>query len=160
VCAIACTRVQTSPARDFVAVDAPVVALTNVRVIDGTGGAARAGQTVVIRDGAIAAVGDSATLTIPAGARVMDLTGRTVVPGYVMLHEHLFAFDGGRFVQIGHSSAPLYLAGGVTTMRTGGASSFAADAAVRDAIENGELTGPQIELTSPHLGDRARSSVD
>jgi imidazolonepropionase-like amidohydrolase len=152
LCAVACTSVQTSPARDFVTVDAPLVALTNVRVIDGTGAAGRAGQTIVIREGAIAAVGDSATVAIPAGARVMDLAGRTVVPGYVMLHEHLFAFDGARFVNTAYSFAPLYLAGGATTIRTGGASSLATDVAVRDAIERGELAGPQIDATSPHLG--------
>src|SRR5215212_1432342 len=61
--------------RQFVSVDAPVVALTRVRVIDGTGAPARANQTVVIERGTIRAVGDSATVAVPAGARVIDLAG-------------------------------------------------------------------------------------
>ena len=54
--------------REFVAVDANVVALTNARVIDGTGAPARDGQTVVLRDGVIAALGPSASTPPPAGA--------------------------------------------------------------------------------------------
>ena len=75
--------------RDFVAIDAPVVALVNARVIDGTGAPARGGQTVVLRDGVIAAMGPSASTPPPAGARVIDVAGKSVIPGLVMLHEHL-----------------------------------------------------------------------
>src|SRR5262245_31250786 len=72
----------------FVNVEAPVVALTHVRVIDGTGGAAREDQTLVMSGGKIQAVGT--TVTVPAGAKVMDLSGRTVIPGLVGMHDHLF----------------------------------------------------------------------
>ena len=74
--------------RQFVKVDAPVIALTHVRVIDGTGAPARADQTLVIRDGLIAAVGTN--VTIPEGATVIDATGKSVMPGLVMLHEHTY----------------------------------------------------------------------
>jgi enamidase len=105
--------------RQFVTVDAPVVALTHVRVIDGTGAAARADQTVILRDGLIAAVGPSAATAVPDRARVMDLTGKSVMPGMVMLHEHLYYPTGpGVYGQLGESFVRLYLAGGVTTMRT------------------------------------------
>ena len=77
-------------ARQFVRVDTSVVALTNVRVIDGTGAPARANQTLVIRDGVIAAVGDAGKVTVPAGAAVLDLSGKTVLPGLVQVHEHLY----------------------------------------------------------------------
>jgi cytosine/adenosine deaminase-related metal-dependent hydrolase len=73
----------------LVKVDAPVVALTNVRVIDGAGAPARAGQTLIIRGGNIAEVGDAARVRRPEGATVLDLTGRSVIPGLVMVHEHL-----------------------------------------------------------------------
>ena len=108
--------------RQFVSVDAPVVALTHVRVIDGTGAPAREDQTVVIERGVIRAVGDAARVSIPSdGVRVLDLTGRTVLPGLVMLHEHMFYSVGnGHFTQMLQSFPPLYLAGGVTTARTGG----------------------------------------
>ena len=60
-----------SPAvRAYVSVDAPVVALTHVRIIDGTGAPARADQTIIIRGGDIAAVGDAASTPVPPGARV------------------------------------------------------------------------------------------
>src|SRR5689334_25400382 len=70
--------------RPYVAVDTPVVALTHARVIDGTGAPARADQTLIIRDGAIVAFGDAQSVTVPAGARVIDLTGKSVIPGLVM----------------------------------------------------------------------------
>src|SRR5438477_537220 len=72
----------------FVAIDTPVVALTHARVIDGTGASARDDQTLIIRDGVIAALGDSRSVAIPAGAQVVDLTGKAVIPGLVMVHEH------------------------------------------------------------------------
>src|SRR6185503_11750767 len=62
--------------RQFVKVDAPVVALTHARVIDGTGAPALADQTILIRDGAIAAVGSAASVTVPADATTIDLSGK------------------------------------------------------------------------------------
>src|SRR5262245_58910589 len=70
--------------RQFVSVDTAVVALTHVRVIDGTGAPAREHQTVIVRDGSIAALGDAASTQVPAGAQVLDLTGKSVLPGLVM----------------------------------------------------------------------------
>src|SRR6476659_2463146 len=72
--------------KPYVAVDTPVVALTHARVIDGTGAPARDDQTLVIRDGAIAAVGDARSVAVPSGAHVIDLTGKSVIPGLVMVH--------------------------------------------------------------------------
>src|SRR5262245_12150980 len=80
-----------SPAvRRFVQVDAPVIALRHVRVIDGTGAPPREDQTVIVRAGRIAALGDEDKVTIPDSAQVLDLTGKSVIPGLVMVHEHLF----------------------------------------------------------------------
>src|SRR5687767_1277943 len=69
--------------RPFVKVDAPLVALTHARVIDGTGAPARDDQTLVLRDGVIASIAPSAGAPPPEGAVVIDLTGRTVMPGLV-----------------------------------------------------------------------------
>jgi len=83
--------------RDFVTVGEPVVALTNVTIIDGTGAAAKPNQTIVIRDGKIAAVGAASSVSVPAGARTIDLTGQTVIPGLIGMHDHLFyTAAGGR----------------------------------------------------------------
>ncbi|MCC6992433.1 MAG: amidohydrolase family protein [Acidobacteria bacterium] len=138
--------------RDFVSVDAPVVALTNARVIDGTGAPARDGQTVVLRDGRIAAMGPSATTPAPDGARVVDLAGKSVLPGLVMLHEHLYYPTGpGVYGQLGQSFVRLYLAGGVTTMRTGGNMNGFMDITLRQRVEAGEAAGPAIDATMPYV---------
>ena len=100
-----------SPAvREYVSVDAPVVALTHVQVIDGTGGPVAADQTVVIANGRIQAVGSTATVHVPAGAEVHDLTGHTVIPGFVGLHNHTGFTTRQRVVQLQYSAPRLYLA--------------------------------------------------
>src|SRR6476661_1190549 len=139
--------------RQFVSVSDSVVALTNVRVIDGTGAAPRTGQTIVLTGGTILSVGDAASAKIPAGARTMDLAGRTVMPGYVMLHEHLFYPSGGGAIynEQGYSFPRLYLAGGVTTMRTAGNMAGYADLNIRKSIDEGTMVGPTVDVTAPYL---------
>jgi len=138
--------------REFVAVDAPVVALTNARVIDGTGAPAREGQTVILRDGVIAAVGPASTTPAPAGAQVIDLADKSVIPGLVMLHEHLYYPTGpGVYGQLGQSFVRLYLAGGVTTMRTGGNLNGFMDITLKRRVEAGEAAGPAIDATMPYV---------
>jgi len=142
----------SSQAREFVKVDAPVVVLTHARVIDGTGAPARQNQTIVIRDGRIEALGDSSRVTAPAGANIIDLTGKSVIPGLVMLHEHLFYPVGpGVYGQLGMSFIRLYLAGGVTTMRTGGNLNGVMDITLKQKIDRGEIAGPAIDATAPYL---------
>src|SRR4051794_16088315 len=95
--------------RSFIKIDAPVIALTNVRVIDGTGGPVRTSQTLVIRDGVIADVGDSAIVKAPANALTIDMTGKSVIPGLVMVHEHLYYPTGPEtYGQLGDSFIRLY----------------------------------------------------
>jgi len=137
---------------NFIKVQAPVIALTHVRVIDGTGAPARADQTIVIRDGAIAELGNASTVAPPPGAVVVDLAGRSVIPGLVMLHEHLYYTTGpGVYGQLGASFSRLYLAGGVTTMRTGGNVNGIMDINLSRRIAAGELAGPAIDATAPYL---------
>ncbi len=138
--------------RPYIAVDAPVVALTHVRVIDGTGAAARADQTVIITDGRITAVGDAARTPVPAGAQVIDGTGKSVIPGLVMVHEHLFYPTGpGVYGNLAESFSRLYLAGGVTAMRTGGNMNGFGEIALARAIAKGEKPGPWVDATAPYL---------
>ena len=138
--------------RQFVAVAEPVVALTNVTVIDGTGSAPRTGQTVVISGGRIAAVGPSASVTVPAGARRMDLAGHTVIPGIVGMHDHLFyTAVGGRAAQMSFTGPRLYLGSGVTTIRTTGGRSPYGELNTRAMIDSGKVPGPRIHFTAPYL---------
>jgi imidazolonepropionase-like amidohydrolase len=141
--------------RQFVAVDTPVVALTRVRVVDGTGTAPAEDQTIVIRDGRIAAVGPAARVRPPAGARVLDLAGHTVLPGFVGLHDHTFYTTSGRSVQLNVSAPRLYLAGGVTTIRTTGSMSPYSEINLKAAIEQGEVAGPRMYITGPYLTGEA-----
>ncbi|GLC24936.1 amidohydrolase family protein [Roseisolibacter agri] len=139
--------------RQFVSVDAPVVALTHARVIDGTGAAARADQTLVVERGVIRALGPDGQVAIPAGARVLDLNGRSVLPGLVMVHEHMFYPSGGGSVynEQAYSFPRLYLAGGVTTARTAGNMAGYADLELKRAIDAGRAVGPSLDVTAPYL---------
>ena len=157
-----------APGKDvqpFVKIDAPVVALTHVRVIDGTGAPARANQTIVIEDGKIAAMGNDG-IAIPAGAKRIDLSGHTVFPGLVGMHDHLFYIARPNLgVQNGqlHSDPPLivpemafsaprlYLANGVTTLRTTGSVEPYTDLNLKHGIDAGKLPGPHIDVTGPYL---------
>jgi imidazolonepropionase-like amidohydrolase len=147
---------NTNPLAPYIKVNAPVIALTHVRVIDGTGAAARENQTLVIRDGSIAALGDAGTTPAPAGATVIDLTGKSVLPGLVMMHEHLYYTTGpGVYGQLGVSFSRLYLAGGVTTMRTAGNVNGIMDINVARRIAAGEMPGPTIDATAPYVNGQS-----
>ena len=88
----------------------------------------------------------------PAGAEVIDLAGKSVIPGLVMLHEHLYYPTGpGVYGQLGESFTRLYLAGGVTTMRTGGNMNGYMDINLKRAIEAGQKAGPAIDATAPYV---------
>src|SRR3989449_9593660 len=150
---IAAQRPTLSAAvKPYVAVDTPVVALTHVRVIDGTGAAAKEDQTLIIRDGNIVALGAARSITVPQGAYVMDLTGKSVIPGLVMMHEHLYYPTGpGVYGADYVSFSRLYLAGGVTSMRTGGNVGGYADLNLAAAIKAGNQVGPWIDATAPYV---------
>jgi len=137
--------------QDLVALDGPV-ALTNVKVIDGTGAPARADQTVVIQDGRITAVGPTASVRVPSGVRAVDLRGHTVIPGLIGLHNHSYYTGGnGRAAQLSFSGSRLYLASGVTTIRTTGAREPYTELNLKREIEAGNAVGPTIFATGPYL---------
>jgi enamidase len=141
-----------NPLAPYIKVNAPVVALTHVRVIDGTGAPPRDNQTLVVRDGTIASVGAADSIAPPDGATVIDLTGKSVIPGLVMMHEHLYYSTGpGVYGQLGVSFSRLYLAGGVTTMRTAGNTNGIMDINLSRRIAAGEMPGPAIDATAPYV---------
>ena len=159
--AVACltfaqSRPQLSPAvRDFVKIDAASVALTHVRVIDGTGAAPRENQTVVFTDGKITAIGDFANTPITGGSKVLDLTGYTVIPGLVGMHEHMYypspSGPPAMYPEHATSFPRLYLAGGVTSIRTTGSLEPYADLEIKRAIDEGKMAGPKMHITGPYL---------
>ena len=143
----------------FVKIDAPVVVLENVRLIDGTGAPAQENQRIVLDHGKIVSLGpQTGDQRMPTGAKVIDLAGKTVFPGLVGMHEHLFypLPDGGPgllplYGEMADSAPRLYLAGGVTTARTAGSLEPYTDISVKQAIDAGQIPGPKLFLTGPYL---------
>lgn len=146
----------------FVKVSAPMIALMHARVIDGSGAPAQANQTILIENGKIAAVGADG-MPIPASAKRIDLSGHTVFPGLVGMHDHLFYIARPNINAQMHSDPPLivpemafsaprlYLANGVTTLRTTGSVEPYTDLNLKHAIDAGELPGPHMDVTGPYL---------
>jgi imidazolonepropionase-like amidohydrolase len=161
VCAGAVLTMAQAPGalKPFVKEDAPVLVLEHVRVIDGTGDAAREDQRVVLDHGKIAHVGpETPGEALPAGATVLDLKGKSVMPGLVGMHEHLFypLPEGGPgllplYGEMADSAPRLYLAGGVTSARTAGSLEPYTDISVKQAIDAGKMPGPRLFLTGPYL---------
>lgn len=148
----AAAQAPVSPDAKFLAYGQPVIAFTHVQVVDGTGAPARADQTVVVRDGRIAAVGPAASTAVPAGAEVIDGAGKTLLPGFVMMHEHMFYPTGkANYTEMLSTFPRLYLAGGTTTMRTAGSMAPYADLNLRAEIEKGAILGPDLDVTGPYL---------
>jgi imidazolonepropionase-like amidohydrolase len=149
---VAAGQTLSPQVRGFVKVDAPVVALTHVRVIDGTGAAAREDQTVVLSHGKIESVSDAASASVPKNAQMLDLHGYSVIPGLVGMHDHLvYPLGNGIFGEMAFSFPRLYLAGGVTTIRTTGALEPYTDIELKKQIDHGEIPGPKIHVTGPYL---------
>lgn len=135
----------------FISVQAPVVALTHVQLVDGAGAAARPDQTIILRGDRIEAVGPSSSTRPPAGATVIDLTGHTVIPGLVNLHEHTYFGGVRRMTQMNRSGPLLYLAYGVTTAMSAGAQFPYQELNLKRAIDAGVLPGPRIFASGPYL---------
>jgi len=138
--------------RSFVSVEGPTVALTGVSVIDGTGAAVRRDQTVVIENGRVTMVGPTSSVDVPPGAEVHDLTGHTVIPGMIGLHNHMFFMGAGGRESSGLFTSPrLYLGAGVTTIRTTGSRAPYGDLNTRAAIDAGQAVGPRMHITAPYV---------
>lgn len=145
----------TPQVQEFITVNAPTVALTDAKVLDGTGRPALLHQTVLLQNGRITQVGPSKKVKVPAGAQVISCTGKTLIPGLVMLHEHLYyTMPAGPFfniAQMPYSFPRLYLAGGATTIRTAGSIEPQTDLAVQRLIGEGKLIGPNMDVTAPYI---------
>lgn len=162
-CLLAGSSLAQAPTalKPYVSEDSPVLVLTHVRVIDGTGAAPMEDQRIDIEGGKISRV-QSAKLknAYPKNAKVLDLTGKTVIPGLVGMHEHLFYTGPERgedglpfYVEMLDSGPRLYLASGITTARTAGSMEPYADLALKKIIDAGEKPGPKLRITGPYIGD-------
>jgi len=147
--------VSAQPDRNsFVRVTSKVFALSHVRLIDGTGSISAEDQTIIVADGKITAVGPAASTTIPSGAQTLEMAGYTVLPGLVGMHDHMFFPEGGTppiYSDMGISFPRLYLALGVTTIRTTGSVTPYEDLEVKRRIDAGTMIGPKMWITAPYL---------
>ncbi len=147
----------------YVRVQAPKVILTHVRIVDGTGHAALDDQNLVLEGGKITAIQPGADVSASKETTVLALKGYTVMPGIVGMHNHLFYVARPNLDSQHHGAEPLlvpqmtfsaprlYLANGVTTMRTTGSVETYADLNLRHEIDAGHLPGPHIDVTGPYL---------
>jgi imidazolonepropionase-like amidohydrolase len=152
-CVTCFAQPQAAPTiKDFIRVQSPVIALEHVRVIDGTGAAAKTDQTIIISGGKITAMGNAGVAPVPADANRMDMTGYTALPGLVGMHDHLFyPSGGGLYHDMPFSFPRLYLALGVTTIRTTGSMEPYTDLEIKKAVDAGKMPGPKINATGPYM---------
>jgi imidazolonepropionase-like amidohydrolase len=149
--------------RKYVRVDASRVVLEHVRVIDGAGKPPLEDRNIVIENGKLTAVQPGADVPNESGQVVLNLTGDTVLPGLVGMHNHLYNIARPDLDATGDSEPPvllpqmtfssprLYLAAGVTTIRTTGSVETYADLNLKRLIDSGSLPGPHLDVTGPYL---------
>lgn len=151
---LAFAQTPAHDAKAYVKYDQPVIVLDHVRVIDGTGAPAKDDQRIVVSNGKIESIGASGGST-PAGAQVLDLTGDSVIPGLVGMHDHLYYPAPGRGIAMypehAWSFPKLYLAAGVTMIRTTGSVEPYADLELKKDIDAGKMPGPKMHITGPYL---------
>jgi imidazolonepropionase-like amidohydrolase len=146
----------------FIHIPAGRIAIQHLRIIDGTGAAPIEDATLLIEGSKIGAILPAGS-AIPAGYRTLDGTGETAMPGLVGMHNHLYYLQrpnldaAGNFEQpiiipqMTFSAPRLYLANGVTTMRTTGSVEPYTDLSLKREIDAGHLVGPHLDVTSPYL---------
>jgi imidazolonepropionase-like amidohydrolase len=160
--AIVGSSVALAEEASVAAANAPVTAIEAGRLVDVVAGRVRNDQLVLVQGGRIVAVGPAGATPVPAGARVIDLSGHTVLPGLVDTHTHLtrdpttppydrYGISVPRQALIGARFARDTLLSGVTTVRNVGAPGYT-DIALRDAINAGDVIGPRILASGPALG--------
>ncbi|MGB5006998.1 MAG: amidohydrolase family protein [Ferruginibacter sp.] len=143
--------------KKYIEYNDPVIVFKNGLLIDGKGNTARPHQTVIISNGKIEWLGDDAKAAIPQGANIIDLDGKAIMPGLVMLHEHMYISAHSiepRYLnlrQLPFSFPRLYLAAGATTIRTCGSIEPYSDLRIKKDIDLGIFPGPNMELTAPYI---------
>lgn len=145
----AAVKAQTTNSQTIAYVDVSVIPMDKERVLKN--------QTVLVRAGRIAEIGESSKIKIPPNALKIDGRGKFLMPGIVDMHLHLSAGDGVGG-DLPSQQLRLLLANGVTTIRTmiGGASQLA----LRDKINRGEITAPQIFSAGPPLHGSNTANVE
>ena len=145
-----------SPAvEQFIMTSQDTIVITHVNIIDGNGTQGRPNQTVLIIGGKFISIVNNGKAPFPASIKPIDGTGKTIIPGMVMMHEHMFYGESMPPIYIGQAMPvtfpKLYLAGGVTTLRTTGTTEPQTDLNVKKWIAEGKMTGPDMDVTTPYI---------
>ena len=139
----------------FIRDSAKIILLTNAKIIDGTGNPSKTQQTIVITNGKIIQVGNTKDISPPKDAEIIDCSGKTIIPGLIMLHEHIYyTIPMGEYFNVAEmpfSFPRLYFAAGATTIRTGGSIEPQTDLAIKNMIKDGKLIGPDMDVTAPYF---------
>lgn len=145
----------TQAVQGYIVDSAKTTVFKNVKLIDGTGKSSRTNQTVVITNGIISQIGNTDEVKSPDDAKIIDCTGKTLIPGLIMMHEHLYytMFLDSYFnlSEMPFSFPRMYLAGGATTIRTAGSIEPQTDLAINRMIREGKLIGPDMDVTAPYI---------
>jgi imidazolonepropionase-like amidohydrolase len=148
--------------KPFVKLAAGKIALTHVRIIDGTGAPAQPDRILLIDHDRIAGIRPGSDV-VPDGYTVIDAAGKSVMPGLVGMHDHMYYIARPNLDSTGHGDQPLivpqmtfssprlYLAAGVTTLRTTGSVEPYTDLNLKHEIDQGQLAGPHMDVTAPYL---------
>ena len=143
--------------KKYIAYNDSITVFKNALLIDGKGTSAKPNQTVIISKGKIDWLGNDAKAVIPKGATIIDLNGKTLMPGLVMLHEHMYisahSLETRQAVvhQLPATFPRLYLAAGATTIRTAGNVEPYSDMNLKKDIDAGKTPGPFMEVTAPYM---------
>jgi hypothetical protein len=124
------------------------ILLRQALVFDGTGNEPVRDMDILIRNDTIEKTGKN--LKAPRGARIIDCKGKTVIPGLIDMHGHLYAFGSSQF----DAYPKLYLAGGVTTIFTPGEFEPVFTDRLKNAIRNGLVIGPEVLSAGPYFTSR------
>jgi Amidohydrolase family len=124
------------------------LAITHATVIDATGAPPKPNSTILIDNEKIFAIGPDSSLEIPAGARIIDATGKYLIPGLADMHLHLMG--AGEPAGSREFILPLLIANGITTVRDMGGD-VAQLKKLKKEIDSGDQPGPQIFFTGPYL---------
>src|SRR5882757_6601197 len=154
----AISQTSFSPAvKKYIDYDTSSIAFTHCKLADVKHLKVLEDQTVIVRNGIITAVDDSKKLSAPPGSTVIDLTGKSLLPGFVLLHEHMYyAAYSADFTYLHVKQLPftfpkLYLACGATTVRTAGSVEPYSDLNLKRDIDQGKILGPEMDVTAPYI---------
>src|SRR5664279_498748 len=141
----------------YISFDAEVIAFTHCYLADVIKLRTDSDQTVIVRHGIIEKIGNSEKIIVPPDATVIDCTGKSLLPGFVLMHEHMFypavsiSPEYIHYKQLPVTFPKLYLACGATTIRTAGSMEPYSDLALKKEIDEKKFMGPSKDVTGPYM---------